>query len=376
MNKTLLITTLALASLTLAACSPSKQSEQTATTTTQSEQPTKVTLSSFLKRGFENKQPLIFYKTFDAKDEDTKPEYAIVFQEDKATYYNLDTSAGLTMAELSAMTTSEQLANLEEINHIAYLSQLNDTKQQLIDVLDQYDLAVAEARDARELEKGVSINRKKNYEVGSSDSRQSTLNQGDEKDGGSIPKVDIAIETYGVDLHYLEIPYDLTIDQEAEEWFKKTNGKTTKGNFESEYSYKQILDAREKIKAIDEIIKSKDYSQFRGYTPKANDFSLKTTISDKSNKTLYQQFSVETEAPMIDNWLLNSENYSKEIVEPKIISESFEGHKSYTINNGHYSGLLVEKNDNEAFITKTPKKRIVVLDDNNSSAEFLDKERE
>lgn len=376
MNKTLLITTLALASFTLAACSPSKQSEQTATTTTQSEQPTKVTLSSFLKRGFENKQPLIFYKTFDAKDEDTKPEYAIVFQEDKATYYNLDTSAGLTMAELSAMTTSEQLANLEEIHHIAYLSQLNDTKQQLIDVLDQYDLAVAEARDARELEKGVSINRKKNYEVGSSDSRQSTLNQGDEKDGGSIPKVDIAIETYGVDLHYLEIPYDLTIDQEAEEWFKKTNGKTTKGNFESEYSYKQILDAREKIKAIDEIIKSKDYSQFRGYTPKANDFSLKTTISDKSNKTLYQQFSVETEAPMIDNWLLNSENYSKEIVEPKIISESFEGHKSYTINNGHYSGLLVEKNDNEAFITKTPKKRIVVLDDNNSSAEFLDKERE
>lgn len=376
MKKTLLMTTLALVSLTLAACSQSNQSEQSTTTTTQSEQPTKVALSNFLNRGFENKQPLIFYKTFNAKDDDTKPEYAIVYQEGKATYYNLNTSDGLTMAELSAMTTSEQLTNLEEIHHIAYLSQLNDTKKQLIDVLDQYDLAVAEARDGRELGKGTTINRKKNYEVGSSNNRRSTLNQNDEKDKASIPKVDIAIETYGVNLHYLEIPYDLTIDQEAEEWFKKTNGKTTNRNFESKYSYKQILDAREKIKVIDDIIESKDYSQFRGYTPKANNFSLKTTISDKSNKTLYQQFSVETEAPMIDNWLQNSNNYSKEIVEPKVVSESFEGNKSYTINNGHYSGLLVEKNDNEAFITKTPKKKVVILDDNNSSADFLDKERE
>ncbi len=376
LKKVLVIATVILSSVTLSACKSNSSTDVPVPTKQERVKVKEVALSDFLNRNIEDSKPTIFYMTFDARDSELPPEYAIVFENGKATYYDMSSPSSLTMAELSAMTNNEQLATILDTHHISYLNQLNEAKKKLVEVLDQYDLAIAEARGNRELEKGPTVRHLVDYEKPTENRYSSSTSSSSDTSTTSKPKMNIAIDTEGTDLHYLEIPYDLTVAKDAEEWYKRTNGVTKNNSFQSLYSYQQIQEAREKIKLIDSIIESKNYEQIKGYTPVSGLYTLKLLVSSFDRKVKTEQVSMEFDVASIDNWLDNPSTNSNGVVETKQLVETFEGSKKFIINGGSYSGLLIDKNDNEALITSVSKDKKVTLDKATTRAPFLTTEKE
>lgn len=377
LKKALVLTTLLLSIVTLSACRSNSSTNASISSGHEKAKVKEITLSDFLNRNIEDSKLTIFYKTFDARDPELPPEYAIVFESGKATYYDMRSPSCLTMSELSAMTTNEQLQTIIDTHHLSYLKQLNEVKEKLVEVLDQYDLAIAEARSNRELERGPIVRHLEAYDKSTENkTRYSSSNSSSQVIDTNKTKVKFAIDTQGVDLHYLEIPYDLTTSSDAEEWYKRTNGVTKNNSFKSLYTYQQIQDAREKIKLIDFIVQSNNYEQIKGYTPVSGTFELKLLVSSNDYLAKTEQVRMGFECASIDNWLDNPSINKTGVVETKQLVETFEGSKQFTINGGNYSGLLVYKNEGEALITSVSPKKKVTLDRTDTKATFLTIEKE